>query len=135
MKHDRLHPSTPASRYTCPCCGHRVLGEPPGSYEICGVCFWEDDRVQLRWPDWTGGANAPSLIDAQVAYAELGAIEICFIGLVRLPTVDELLDPGWRPIDPAVDSFEPRGIQERPWPQDGTTLYWWRHTFWRTAGP
>jgi hypothetical protein len=24
------------------------------------VCFWEDDGVQLRWPDWSGGANSPA---------------------------------------------------------------------------
>lgn len=29
----------------------------PGSYEICPVCFWEDDRVQFRWPAMSGGAN------------------------------------------------------------------------------
>ncbi|WP_372448711.1 CPCC family cysteine-rich protein [Streptomyces musisoli] len=34
--------------YPCPCCGHRVLGRMPGSYEICPVCFWEDDGVQFR---------------------------------------------------------------------------------------
>ncbi|MFC5904955.1 CPCC family cysteine-rich protein [Streptomyces zhihengii] len=57
----------------CVCCGHLTLSEPPGSYEICPVCFWEDDRVQLRWPDWTGGANRPSLIEAQVNFTDFGA--------------------------------------------------------------
>ncbi|NIP43329.1 MAG: hypothetical protein GWN61_14025, partial [candidate division Zixibacteria bacterium] len=33
--------------YTCPCCGYRTLDDPPGSYDICGICFWEDDTVQL----------------------------------------------------------------------------------------
>ncbi len=55
-------------RYPCPCCGRLVFDEPPGSYSICPVCFWEDDGVQLRWPDWAGGANKPSLIDAQRIY-------------------------------------------------------------------
>jgi Cysteine-rich CPCC len=37
------------------------LDGPPGSYEICPVCFWDDDLVQLRWPTYAGGANqAPS---------------------------------------------------------------------------
>lgn len=73
--------STPLGRYgsghgrrelpnfPCPCCGHRVFDEPPGSYAICQVCSWEDDAVQLRWPDWQGGANDPSLIKAQQTYA------------------------------------------------------------------
>lgn len=42
--------------YPCPCCGHRVLSAMPGSYEICPVCFWEDDGVQFRWPTMAGGS-------------------------------------------------------------------------------
>ncbi len=57
-----------SDRYPCPCCGHRVLGETPGSYEICPVCFWEDDGVQFRWPAMSGGANKVSLIEAQRNY-------------------------------------------------------------------
>lgn len=33
--------------YPCPCCGYLQFGEPPGSYEICAICFWGDDAVQL----------------------------------------------------------------------------------------
>ncbi|WP_096212759.1 CPCC family cysteine-rich protein [Streptomyces sp. 2323.1] len=40
----------------------------PGSYEICPVCFWEDDGVQFRWATITGGANKVSLIEAQRSY-------------------------------------------------------------------
>ncbi len=120
--------------FPCPCCGHRMFGEPPGSYDICSVCFWEDDPIQLRWPDWVGGANAPCLIEAQRAYAEMGAMEFRFTGLVRGAAADEPLDAGWRVIDPAVDDFEPRGVAERPWPDDRTALYWWRPTFWRADG-
>jgi hypothetical protein len=28
--------------YICPCCGYRTLLER-GAYDICQVCFWEDD--------------------------------------------------------------------------------------------
>ncbi|MFD2792956.1 CPCC family cysteine-rich protein [Promicromonospora vindobonensis] len=119
------------ARFPCSCCGHLVFDEPPGSHAICGICFWEDDVIQLRWPDWTGGANGPSLIEAQQLYAELGAMEPRFIRLVHEPTDDEPLDADWRAIDLTIDSFEPRDVIERPWPKDGTTLYWWRPTFWR----
>jgi hypothetical protein len=45
-------------RYPCPCCFYLGLTEqPPGSFEICDVCGWEDDDVQLRNPTYTGGAN------------------------------------------------------------------------------
>ena len=32
-------------RYSCPCCLYKTLSEI-GGYEICPVCFWEDDGVE-----------------------------------------------------------------------------------------
>lgn len=56
-------------KYPCPCCGELTLEEtPPGSYEICPVCGWEDDFVQYECPDATGGANKMSLNEARKAY-------------------------------------------------------------------
>jgi hypothetical protein len=122
-----------APNFPCPCCGHLTFGEPPGSYEICAVCFWEDDAVQLRWPDYRGGANRPSLLDAQRTYAEIGATESQFLRFVGRAAKDEPVDVGWRTIDLAIDRFEPRDDQRAPWPDDRTTLYWWRPTFWRAG--
>ena len=46
------------NRYPCPCCGYLTLGdEHRGGYEICPVCFWEDDGVQFHELDFVGGAN------------------------------------------------------------------------------
>lgn len=116
-------------RYPCPCCGHVVFEEPPGSYNICDVCFWEDDAIQLRWPDYAGGANKPSLIESQANFRQHGAMEPRFVDNVRPPADDEPLDPGWRPIDLRFDRFERGGFGG--WPSDLTVLYWWRPTFWR----
>nr|WP_227467119.1 CPCC family cysteine-rich protein [Nocardioides lijunqiniae] len=121
-----------STAHPCACCGHVVFNEPPGSYEICPVCFWEDDAVQLRWPTYEGGANGPSLIDSQRAYATDGAMECRFTDIVRPPTEGEPLDPNWRPIDPESDSFEGSDERQADWPADLTTLYWWRATFWRS---
>ena len=33
----------------CPCCGYLVFDEPVGSFDICPICDWEDDDVQLRF--------------------------------------------------------------------------------------
>ena len=44
----------------CPVCGRTVF-EQVGKYEICEVCGWEDDPVQLANPDFAGGANKLSL--------------------------------------------------------------------------
>lgn len=44
--------------YTCPCCGYKTLDEePPDTFDICRICFWEDDGVQFQDPDFEGGAE------------------------------------------------------------------------------
>jgi len=122
-------------RHPCVCCEHLTLDEPLGSYDICSVCFWEDDLVQLRWPDYSGGANKPCLIEAQRAFGNMGACESRLLAFVRPPSDNEPREQGWRPADPEVDNFESRGEEEKPWPDDATALYWWRPTFWRDPQP
>lgn len=52
--------------FGCLCCGYRTLPEqPPGTFEICRVCGWEDDLVQFDDPDFSGGANTLSLRESQ----------------------------------------------------------------------
>ena len=55
--------------YSCPCCGEYTLHEsPPGTFEICSICGWEDDDVQYMDPDYSGGANEVSLNEAKRIY-------------------------------------------------------------------
>jgi len=122
-----------AELYPCPCCGHCVFGEPPGSEDICLVCFWEDDLEQLRWPNLAGLTNTVSLREGQQNRAKFGAIEERFAGDVRPAGADEPLDPSWRPIDDS-DPFEGPD-DSAPWPEDRTALYYWRPTYWRRATP
>lgn len=104
----------------------------PGSYEICPICFWEDDGVQFRWPTMAGGANRVSLVEAQQNYRSFGACDHHGQQYVRPPAPDEPLDPAWRPIDQARDSFEDWDAAERaPWPEDRSVLCWWLPNFWR----
>lgn len=114
--------------YPCPCCGHHVFAEPPGSYEICPVCGWEDDALQLEFATTlAGGANPLTLLQAQRTFARTGSSDPRLkpgspAGVPR--------DPGWRPIDPARDGFETFGDAARRAP-GGVALYYWRATFWR----
>ncbi|MFD7840486.1 CPCC family cysteine-rich protein [Streptomyces sp. NPDC059761] len=106
-------------RHPCPCCGHLVLDEMPGSYAICPVCSWEDDIVQFRRPTADLGANKVSLIEAQRNYRDFGARDRRGRQYVRPPAEDEPLDPAWRPIDLTRDSFEDRDAEDHaPWPRD-----------------
>ena len=62
-------------KYACVCCGSRTMQEkPPGTYEICPVCGWEDDPVQFRDPDRAGGANEMSLNEARAAWKKRSAV-------------------------------------------------------------
>ena len=98
-------PTTVTKTYPCPCCGYEVFSEPAGSYEICPICFWEDDLVQLAFPDLAGGANKCSLIDGQRNYGQLGACELRLSPHVRLPQRGEKQTAGWRAIDPDRDRY------------------------------
>jgi len=52
----------------CPACGFlTVLDSSYGSYNICKVCDWEDDGVELAIPECGGGEHRESLIEAQIA--------------------------------------------------------------------
>jgi hypothetical protein len=108
--------------FPCPCCGSATLPEPPGSNETCGVCGWEDDPVQLRFPLMAGGANRLSLYSAQRA----------FIGT---RTIARDRDPFWRPLDRRRDFLEP--VCEDPdvdialtGPNNPEDLYYWSSSYW-----
>jgi len=81
--------------YTCPYCGYIIFDEFPGSYEICSICFWEDDAVQLYYPVSGGGANRVSLIEAQVNYFQFGSCGQRLVNSTREPTDEDIKDPGW----------------------------------------
>lgn len=60
--------------YACPCCGYYTLElKPPGTYDICSICFWEDDMVQYNDPDYEGGANTLSLREYQKHFVLTGS--------------------------------------------------------------
>jgi hypothetical protein len=74
-EYSRVWEYGPMTKYPCPCCGLHTLDEqPPGTYEICLVCWWEDDRLQYEDPTYRGGANDESLNEAREAFRRTGAI-------------------------------------------------------------
>lgn len=78
-------------RRACPCCLHRTLNDLcPGSYEICPVCFWEDDLIQFEDAEFRGGANRVSLIEARENYAQFGACDRQSLSHVRPPNPSEM---------------------------------------------
>ena len=85
------NPSVPNSEnYKCPVCGFYTLESFFGSYDICPVCFWEEDGVQFDNPLVWGGANSASLIQARINYHEFGATSKRLLQYVRDPEPAEL---------------------------------------------
>ncbi len=69
----------------CPCCGYYTLAEGDTDYDICPVCFWENDPWQAKEPEETGGANGVSLKQARENFVAFGVCEERFAEKVRKP--------------------------------------------------
>jgi Cysteine-rich CPCC len=126
---------TQEKRYPCPCCGYLVHNEPPGSYDICPICFWEDDLWHVGYPLKGGGANHPSLLEGQQNYLTLGACEERLKPYVRLPLPDEQRIDGWRRFTLATDNVDESEnnltyIREQ-FLRDPLSIYYWCPTYWR----
>ena len=76
--------------YPCPCCGFVTLPER-GGYDICPVCFWEDDGQDEHDADRVrGGPNySLSLTEARRNFTRMGAVEERVLRFVRPPTDGE----------------------------------------------
>jgi hypothetical protein len=75
--------------YPCPCCKHLTF-DSVGEYDICPICFWEDDPVQEEKPDLAGGANKVSLVEAEQNFLKFGASEREFLKHCRQPLPAEM---------------------------------------------
>ena len=87
---------TKRERYQCPCCGNYTLGGR-GGFEICKVCFWEDDdgddtygqpSPEIEERLW--GPNHVHLRQARENYLAFGAAEEKDTQHVRAPREDEM---------------------------------------------
>ncbi len=111
-----------SSTLACPACGFLTVPEMSyGSYNICELCGWEDDCVQLANPACAGGANHESLVDAQAS------------ALVQFPpslreTAGIGRSPSWRPLAPAEIATAIVERDEKYWKNQAITelheCYW-----------
>ncbi|GAB4199638.1 MAG: hypothetical protein Fur006_50470 [Coleofasciculaceae cyanobacterium] len=93
--------------YACPCCGYMTLNqEPPGTYLICPICFWEDDGEQ------DCSSNQVSLRQAQRNFIEFGACDREWLKDVRRPTSNDRRVPGWETIDTLAEKTRLSLIEE-----------------------
>ena len=108
--------------YPCPACGFLTMDEPPGSYNICVMCGWEDDHVQLAHPTMGGGANRESLVEAQ-------SIAVKRHPLTVQSYSEYVRDPAWRPWSDGDDGAAPRtGKEYLDAAAEVTPDYYWRRS-------
>ena len=79
---------TRKEKMTCPCCGNKTFSTR-GQYDVCPVCFWEDDPDAYVDPDETCDCNHVSLTEARRNFKEFGACERDMIPHVRGPEQNE----------------------------------------------
>jgi hypothetical protein len=58
----------------CPTCDYFTLPDR-GQYEICPICFWEDDGLDLDRPDDISGPNHLTLREARANFRDIGACD------------------------------------------------------------
>lgn len=109
--------------YPCPSCGFEVFVDSSGSYDICPICDWEDDGVQLRFPFMKGGANGECLFEWQQKVLKDYPLNLCKVkGFQR--------DKLWRPLtekDYTDDnSFPKTGFDYFQAIDEETPNYYWR---------
>lgn len=74
----------------CLCCGYKTL-EERGAYDICPVCFWEDEGGGEDMLDVPSGANhGLTLRQGRANYKEFGASEKEMLKYCRKPRKSEL---------------------------------------------
>jgi hypothetical protein len=88
------------------------------SYDICSVCGWEDDAVQLANPCSGGGANKESLYEHQKLF-EIRSIK---------DQADLDRDPNWRPLNEEEVTYSESAKNNQHWSFVGETApefaYW-----------
>lgn len=110
-------------REPCPCCGHLTLRER-GGFEICLVCFWEDDgQDDVDAHIERGGPNRGTLWQARTSFLKFGACEEVAKQHVRRPTPDEPKTRHWSLLDSVAVELIP-STDVSPWNllRDGTVV-------------
>ena len=80
----------------CPCCGYKTFNaEEYNTYQVCPICFWEDESLTETVIEKGGGANNVSLVQAQKNFKNIRAMEKQTKKLTRDPKKDEVQHQDW----------------------------------------
>ena len=106
----------------CPSCGFMTVEEETyGTFEICYICNWQDDQVQLANPCTNGGANSKSLLESQLQALAKWPLEINELnGIIR--------SRKWRPLNKEEIQQYKSQEREKSWTNRG--LLYESETYW-----
>jgi len=82
-KYQTLIKPGPTKTHRCPCCNSKTL-HGRGCFELCPVCYWEDDGMDPSLP-----SGRTSLEQARLNFRQFGACEERWIRHVRPPRTGE----------------------------------------------
>jgi hypothetical protein len=106
------------------CCGYKTLTqEPPGTYEICPICFWEDSVPDWSWQHAT--SNQVGLIQAQRNFLAFGVCDRQWLDSVRRPTEEDERNPDWQTIEVTLHTQRQELLNQFN-PSDCTLWVWLR---------
>lgn len=90
MIKDDILDNPPGVKISCRCCEHLTI-DARGDYDICPVCFWEDDNVP-GYDDPSGANHGLTLAEGRENYRMIGACEIDMLQYVRPALLEEVPD-------------------------------------------
>ena len=65
-------------KFQCSCCDYFTL-EERGGYEVCPICFWEDDGMDIDEADTHSGPNHITLREGRQNFKKLGACDSAMV--------------------------------------------------------
>lgn len=71
-------------------CFYTFEHRPNETYDICEICFWEDDPIQWDDPNYEGRTNNIALLRARENFLQIGACKEKMTPHVRKQKEDEL---------------------------------------------
>lgn len=71
----------PEGTHQCPCCDYYTLTGRAG-FEVCPICYWEDDGQDLGELDVVSGRNHITLRQARKNFLAIGASDQAALSLV-----------------------------------------------------
>ena len=89
-REDPVYPKGKNNKFLCPCCGCYTLDEV-AVYDICPVCFWEDDGTT---GDHIFSPNGISLDEGRANYLKLGVSKERAVQYVRKPRREDYKSHG-----------------------------------------